>query len=216
MTFDELRRTWQSQQGVCKLNIDSDILLKEVKRNKKWFEAAVFWRDVREVGVAFIMFVFFLYCGLEQNIWSLILLALLVLGIGAFMVVDRFSAKRKHPKFNGTLISCIESSLAEIKHQIWLLKNVLWWYLLPLGIGIAVFIIHIIWETLRTFSGKHSVYALVFLSTYLVCCTLFFWFIYWLNQRAVRKELLPRKVELEGLLDSLSLTENPEKATERG
>ncbi len=198
MTFDELQETWQSQQTSFKLSIDSDLLLREVKRNKRFFESAIFWRDVREVGVAFLMFLFFLYFGLKMKIWSLHATALLTLSVGVFMVVDRIIQKRKCPELTGALMVYIENSLAQVVHQIWLLKNVLWWYLLPPSIGIAIFIGHIAW-LIRDLPGR----GLIFLSVYCVFCVLLFWGVYLLNQRAVRKELNPRKEELEQLLNSL-------------
>ena len=198
MTFDELQKTWQSQRASFKLTVDSDLLLREVKRNKRFFESAIFWRDVREVGVAFIMFLFFLYFGLKMKIWSLHATALLTLSVGVFMVVDRIIQKRKRPELTGALMVYIENSLAQVVHQIWLLKNVLWWYLLPLSIAIAVFIGHLAW-LIRDLPGR----GLIFLSVYCVFCVLLFWGVYLLNQRAVRKELNPRKEELEQLLNSL-------------
>ena len=198
MTFDELQKTWQSQQTSFKLTIDSDLLLREVKRNKRFFESAIFWRDVREVGVAFLMFLFFLYFGLKIKIWSLHATALLTLSVGVFMVVDRVIQKRKRPELTGALMGYIENSLAQVVHQIWLLKNVLWWYLLPPSIGIAIFIGHLAW-LIRDLPGR----GLIFLSVYCVFCVLLFWGVYLLNQRAVRKELNPRKEELEQLLNSL-------------
>ena len=198
MTFDELQKTWQSQQTSFKLTIDSDLLLREVKRNKRFFESAIFWRDVREVGVAFLMFPFFLYFGLKMKIWSLHATALLTLSVGVFMVVDRIIQKRKRPELTGALMGYIENSLAQVVHQIWLLKNVLWWYLLPPSIGIAIFIGHLAW-LIRDLPGR----GLIFLSVYCVFCVLLFWGVYLLNQRAVRKELNPRKEELEQLLNSL-------------
>jgi len=198
MTFDELQKTWQSQEGDFRLTIDSNMLLKEVQRNKRYFESAIFWRDVREVGVAFLMFLFFLYFGLKMKIWSLHATALLTLSVGVFMVVDRIVQKRKRPELTGALMVYIENSLAQVVHQIWLLKNVLWWYLLPLSIAIAVFIGHLAW-LIRDLPGR----GLIFLSVYCVFCVLLFWGVYLLNQRAVRKELNPRKEELEQLLNSL-------------
>ncbi len=198
MTFDELQKTWQSQESDFRLTIDSNMLLKEVQRNKRYFESAIFWRDVREVGVAFLMFLFFLYFGLKMKIWSLHATALLTLSVGVFMVVDRIIQKRKRPELTGALMGYIENSLAQVVHQIWLLKNVLWWYLLPPSIGIAIFIGHLAW-LIRDLPGR----GLIFLSVYCVFCVLLFWGVYLLNQRAVRKELNPRKEELEQLLNSL-------------
>ena len=97
MTFDELQKNWQSQPTGHKFAIDSNILLNEVKRNKKTFEAAIFWRDVREVGIAVLLFVYFLYFGIRDNLWPLSLLAILCLWIGVFMVADRIVQKRRQP-----------------------------------------------------------------------------------------------------------------------
>ena len=69
MTFDDLQKSWQSQQCSYKLTIDSDMLLKEVKRNKKSFTSAIFWRDVREIGCAVLLVPVFLYFGIKDSLW---------------------------------------------------------------------------------------------------------------------------------------------------
>ena len=135
MTFDELQETWQSQQRGFKIKIDSNLLLKEIQRNKKHFEYTVLWRDLREIVAGFAVTIFFLYYGLKSNIWSLILLAFLCAGVVVFLIADRLVQKKKKPRFGDSLVDCIQSSLANVKHQVWLLKNVLWWYLLPPGLG---------------------------------------------------------------------------------
>ena len=58
MTFDELQKKWTSQQTGSKIAIDTDLLLKEVKRNKEQFESTIFWRDAREIGAGFVSSVF--------------------------------------------------------------------------------------------------------------------------------------------------------------
>jgi len=206
MTFDELQKTWQSQQSSLNLSIDPNLLLREVKRNKRYFESIIFWRDVREVGIAFPLAAFFLYIGLKTGAWPLALLGLLVVGVGAFMIVDRIIQKKKRVRLTEPLADCINCSLKQVVHQIWLLKNVLWWYLLPPSIGIGVFLV---WTILDVVGGAGSPTAkelasvLSFLFAYALCCFLLYWGIYYLNQRAVRKDLIPRKQELEQLLASL-------------
>lgn len=202
MTFDELQETWQSQQSSFKIKIDSNLLLKEIQRNKKHFEYAVLWRDLREIVVGFVITIFFLYHGLKSTAfaWPLLLLAFLVLGVVVFLIADRVIQKKKQPKFGDSLVGCIQSSLANVKHQVWLLKNVLWWYLLPPGIGIGIFVGSVV---LKIIQKKGLVHILLFPFAYLVCCFLLFWGVYYLNQRAVRKYLTPRKEELEYLLQSL-------------
>lgn len=203
MNFDELKKTWQSQQSHFEVTIDSTMLLKEIRRNKRYFESIVFKRDVLEVGVGIVMFILFLYWGLTCEFWSLYGIALSVAFIVVFLVVDRFLSYRKRPKCNDTLLGCITSSLQQVEHQVWLLKNVLWWYLLPPGIAISIFIFSVAIEVIKKAGVTDSAPYLLFLVVYLVSLILFFWGIYWLNQRAVRKELLPRREELERLLHSL-------------
>ncbi len=200
MTFDELQNTWQSQSNL-KLEIDSDTLLREVKRNKRNFESAIFWRDVREVSVAVMLFFFFLYFGIKHSLWPLSLLAILCLWVSVFMVIDRVVQKRRQPCLSDSLFICIKSSLAQINHQIWLLRNVLWWYLAPLGVGLIIWFSYC--GLIVIISEEPSLRYLLFILACIVGTICLYWGIYWLNQMAVRKELLPRKEELENLQRSL-------------
>jgi hypothetical protein len=59
MNFEDLQKAWQSQDASAKVTINADVLLKEVRRNEQQFRASIFWRDVREVGSAFLLV---LYC----------------------------------------------------------------------------------------------------------------------------------------------------------
>ncbi len=67
----------------------------------------------------------------------------------------------------------------------WLLKNVFWWYLAPLAAGLVIWFAYC--NAYIDIAVSLALYAGV----------------YWLNQWAVRKELLPRKQELEQLRTGL-------------
>ncbi|MHC5061936.1 MAG: hypothetical protein ACYTFK_12730 [Planctomycetota bacterium] len=198
MTFDELQEKWQSHKELTTITVDTDMLLKEVRRNKSSFEASIFWRDVREVGASFFVAVYFFYYGLKDKTWSAVTLGVFALSVGLFMLADRALQKKKRPDHSNTLAGCIESSLAQVAHQIWLLKNVLWWYMLPLLIGVAIFTGHIAWM-LR--DAGIPFWTHIFKS--IGIWALITWGIYKLNQYAVRKILQPRHQELENLLNSL-------------
>jgi len=120
------------------------------------------------------------------------------------MVTDRLIQKRRQPKVTEILTACIKTSLYKINHQIWLLKNVLWWYLLPPGVGIAIFMGYIAFVVVGRDAISGSIGLILFFSGYLIFVFFLYWGIYWLNQMAVRKELLPRKQELEQILESLN------------
>jgi hypothetical protein len=206
MTFNELQKTWQKDTSSSKLTIDSNLLLQEVKRNKEFFESAIFWRDVREVAAGTFAIlgllgfaVFFFYRALMLAALGSTVAALFALWVVLFFIFDRTIQRKRHPSRDKSLTACIEDSLAQVNHQIWLLKNVLWWYLLPPGIGIVICFGFFAWQ--GHIAGKPVLIAIL---KNLAFIALIFWGVYLLNRRAVRKDLMPRKQELESLLKNLS------------
>jgi hypothetical protein len=207
MTFDELQKKyWQKDTAGSKLTIDSDMLIREVKRNKDAFKSCVFWRDFREVAVSIVMVGVFLHGAFKSkdNIWvagSLVVVAITCLYVAAFFLVDRRLQRKKDPRHTDPLLACIESSLTQVNHQIWLLKNVFWWYLLPPGAGISLFFFVVAWNLFKVLPAGQVLLGFLVVMLILI---LVFWGVYWLNQYAVRKDLKPRRDELESLLKNLS------------
>jgi phosphoglycerol transferase MdoB-like AlkP superfamily enzyme len=199
MNFEDLQKTWQAQDACAQVTINAEVLLKEVRRNQRSFGATIFWRDAREVASCLFLTVFFLSWGIQQREWSLDFLAFCCFGVGVFFVVDRLIQRRRQPAKNASLQNCLEDSLREVRHQIWLLKNIFWWYLLPVLVGIGAVVASKLWhqrhQALTNLFGAAAIYLLVY--------GLVYWGVYWLNQYAVRKTLEPRRQELESLLASL-------------
>jgi len=79
------------------------------------------------------------------------------------------------------------------------MRNVLWWYLLPLAIPILAYTAHLAWlkskDWLIAISDANAFCFLFFLG--------FFYFLHYVNQRAVRVQLEPRRQELLTLLTNL-------------
>src|ERR1019366_8604075 len=198
MNFEDLQKAWQSQDASAKVTIDSGVLLKEVRRNQQHFRATIFWRDVREVGVAAFMTWLFLHWAIREREWALYLLSLACLGVGSFMLADRWLQHKRRPITNDSVRACAEASLIQVKHQIWLLKNVFWWYLLPIQVGLGALICSVGWQA--RFAGLA---VIIGLTAFALVCGLICWGVYRLNQFAVRKSLEPRRQQLETLLSGL-------------
>jgi hypothetical protein len=179
------------------------MLLKEVRRNQRQFWATIFWRDFREVAVAAWLTWLFSHWAIRRHQWPLFIMAGICFAVGAFMVVDRLLQRKKQTPSSGSLKNCIESSLRQVNHQIWLLKNVLWWYLLPLGVGIAGLSGYTAWDLIVRHSAPIHLVAAPVIGN-VVIGGLLYWGIYWLNQYAVRKTLEPRQKELQLLLTTLN------------
>jgi CubicO group peptidase (beta-lactamase class C family) len=207
MNFEDFQKAWQSQDAAAKVTINSDTLLKEIRRNQKSLWHSIFWRDVREVGVAFVLTWYFIQRGLRTEAWADCLVGLTCFAVGAFMVVDRLLQRKKQPVASDSLAAWIETSLQQVNHQIWLLKNVLWWYLLPLSAAVGVSVAVSCWH------ARDQASQLIGWCIYVVICGLLNWFLYWLNQTAVKKNLEPRKRELEALRAETGIPVQPPETT---
>src|SRR5678815_3409429 len=145
---DELKSAWQSQIAPQRLTLDAGLVLNEVRRNEQQFAAMIWCRDLREVCVALVMVPVWIYMGIKMSsLWTWYLTIPTLLWIAGFMIVDRKRQRRRQPAPGDTLRSTVESSLAQVEHQIWLLRNIFWWYLLPPFSAMTVWLAHIVWRS---------------------------------------------------------------------
>ncbi len=198
MDPDEIKQAWKTQSSQIRLTIDAELLLKEVQRNERHFDAMIFWRDFREVGIGLLMVPLWFYLGARQSLpWTWYLMVPALLWIAGYMLVDRKCHERQPPEPGEPLRQRVESSLAQVEHQIWLLRHVLWWALLPLALPGLVFFGQVAWR--ERSGGWWTALAVSVVAAILV---IVLGGVYWLNQFAVRYELEPRRRELETLLMS--------------
>ena len=205
--FERLQKAWQCQHASAKLpiNADPDVLLKEVRHKQQQWGAINFWGAVLEIGGEFLATLFFLYQGLLHANWTpfrlpdwdFLLVALACASVGifrTFMLVNRrIGQRRKQTTANDPLKACIEASLHEVNHDIWLQRNVFWWCWLPFTTALAI---SFAYGSLRA----HNPIFLAFLVLFVIPLA---WWGYRLSRSTVRKVLEPRRQELEALLASL-------------
>jgi len=208
MTFDELRHAWQAQDCRARVSVDPAALTKLIRREQRSWGHMILRRDVLEVTVAFLMIPVCVYWAIAESLPPMFLAAGAMLFVGGFFVVDRILQRPRRPRESHPLFDFIKRSIDQADHQIWLLRNVFWWYLLPPAIGIAAVLGYVTYLVLEDgLSSRAHLWAVLFIIGVAVLNALAIWGVYILNQRAVRKELLPRKLELEELLRML---ESPE------
>jgi hypothetical protein len=199
MNPDDFKQAWRGQSSQTRLLIDTELLLKEVRRSQSYFTAMIFWRDFREVGVSLLGVPLWIFLGIKFGLpWTWYLAVPVLLWVAGYMLIDRMRHKRPAPEPGEPLRQRVESSLAEVEHQIELLRNVFWWYLLPLALAVLAFTGQVAWQERSGGWGTAIVVSAV-----IVFVTIVFAGVYWLNQYAVRAELEPRRQELEALLKSL-------------
>lgn len=198
MDPDPLQEAWQSQQEPV---IDTDQLVQGFRRGQEEFAAIIFWRDVREVGVCLLLLPVWVVMGVGIGLpWTWYLVIPGIVWIAAFMTADRWQQRRRRALPGDPLTRGVESSLAGVEHQIWLLRNVHWWYLLPLGLPMVAFFADTFWRL-----SRGNIFEAFIATSFITVVVggVYIW-IYWINQKAIRSSLEPRREELMSMLRSLS------------
>ena len=200
MQPDEFQQAWQSDAAQDRVTIDADLLRKEVLRNRQDFRATITQRDCVEVGVALLLLPVWIYLGvIGASPWTWYLMIPALIWVAGYILVFRMRHQQEPNQPDDSLLTCVKRSLTEVNDQIWLLRNVLWWYLLPLAIPILAYTTHLAWlksrDWLVAISGENAFWIIFFVAI--------FYFLYYVNQRAVRLQLEPRRQELLMLLANL-------------
>jgi hypothetical protein len=201
MLLEELQKAWQSQSTPT-VSIDADALIGQVRRRQREFKTTIFWRDFREVAVALVLAVVFVMKARNDG-WPSLTVSAACLWIAGFILIDRWRRRSRRPASDHALLDRLDEALSEVKHQIWLLKNVAWWYLLPLAVALVFQSAYSaatgsgpVAERLASLAIQLGVFGAVFAG------------VYWLNQYAVRTALQPRRQELLDTRESLLSMEN--------
>jgi hypothetical protein len=199
---DELQRIWRSQGEVT---LDPTALAETLRRHDQTFGRMISLRDMREIGVSLVLIPIWIGMGLfmpNPSPWTWWLAIPALIWVAGFMFVDRRRQQRAAPAAGASLRNGLDYSLSQVEHQIWLLRNIAWWYLLPLGIPIALFFVQV---TVQAADRSHTPLWQALLGAAGPVGTLIgvYGFIYWLNQYAVRKQLEPLRERLESALAAL-------------
>jgi CubicO group peptidase (beta-lactamase class C family) len=199
MDPDSYQKAWHAQSSQTRVTIDADLLRKEVQRSEQNFRAMIFGRDFRELAIGLVMLPLWFYLGHRYSLpWTWWLAIPAITWVCLFIVVDRIRHKQWPSRPGEPLIDCVNSSLTQVEHQIWLLRNVFWWYLLPFTIAIMAFFTQSAWL------NNSGFWPITFaLAPFVLFLLVLYGFVYYLNQYAVRRDLVPRREELLTLRASL-------------
>lgn len=205
MNLDEYQQAWKAESAKTQVTIDVDALSKEVQQSQQNFQSMIFWRDVRESGTSLVLIPIWLVMGFAMSQpWTWYLSIPAFIWVAAFIVVDRQRHPQRPSAPGEPLGFYAKESLAQVEHQIWLLRNVLWWYLLPFSIPMLAYFLHLSWQMAGVW-GFIPVAAIPSCIVFVVYRQ-----IYRLNQTAVRDVLEPRRQDLLKLVASLEGETNSE------
>lgn len=205
MNFEALQKLWQ-RQAPPPAEFDPVAVLQRVRAEASAFDRKIRRRDRLEVSAALFIALVFGLVALMRGwaAWGYAVATVLVLGVAVFFVLDRRWQARRARAFDDTVLGQIDRALFLTGHQEWLLRNVAWWYLLPPGLG--MFLIRLQHFLSDTAPMTWTSFALRVAGD----CVLWV-FVYWLNQRAVRKTLWPRLAALREVRAQFAAVVQPDE-----
>ena len=205
MNDDELKKLWQ-QQPLRKPDVSPEQLVSAMQTQTSQLRRILDARDVRElVACAFVVIVFGVFYFTVYRTPISRLGDLIVIGSSIFVAWKLVYTRRKTPPAPplATLVESLQAELNAVRAQSRLLGSILWWYLLPLGVGILV----------CTWGSAHGGLAEnIGKIVYTILVVALNVFIYRLNQRARAKQLLPVEVQLESLIRLAETGEAPDES----
>jgi len=208
MNFEDLKVIWDDETSQPSYTFDADALHRIVLKKAQRFRNNILFRDYLEISIAAILFVQFLRGAIRSAsddgspfslmTMALVLMTLGVAFVGIFLFIGRQRQKERDSAFEQSIEGSLRKLLSNVNYQIRLLRNVGWWYLFPLVPGMVLFLVATVGESALDTWSRGLFFAGVF------------GFIYWLNQRGIRKHLIPQKQDLETLLSKLQ-AEQPDE-----
>lgn len=190
MEFEDLPALWRSRKEPASQE-SAGLPARIVERSRK-LEALVRRRDRLETGVALAIAPFFAAV-LVLSTSSVGRIGAAILVLSCVFIPLRLARARRLFRPAGPdspLRDFLAAERERLLAQRRLLRSIVWWYLLPLGIGVVLLF------GSRSSALATAVYAAIVLALYAG--------IYRLNQRAVATELDPRLVEVDEMLRALA------------
>jgi hypothetical protein len=194
MDLDELKVAWQ-QRRVTASPVTKEELMLNVMQRLEQLRRELMWRDVRESAAAIVVGAIFAVAAYLIPAPLARAGALVLVGAALMVVAVLFTLRLRHGRDetvpDASLAEFCRRELAHVDAQVWWTRRVAWWYIAPFAAGANM----IFWGT------THSTTAGV---VYLVATLALSAGIYWLNQRAVQREFLPMRRDLQQSLADLT------------
>lgn len=206
MEEHELKDIWAKSSGVTHIKFNASQLINELTKTMDRIDRKIKSRDTREIGVSIFGILLFGYMAYEIP-FPLTKFACVLTQLWFMYVIYRLRATRRNEKPDLSLPfkEQLNQRKAYLMQQEYLLRSVLYWYILPpficnvlffAGIGDTTpydsFILNQLPE-----STSSKIGILIFTS-------IFYAYIVWMNRRAAKENFLPVIKDIEKLQGQLS------------
>ncbi|XOV82445.1 MAG: hypothetical protein ACFHXK_16480 [bacterium] len=197
--WDTMQLLWQQDQKTGRFSIDEQSMQQQLLKDSKAFNRSVRFRDHLEATIGFAVALFFAAVPFIwaakidsswQAHWEWIALSAGCLFVACAFVRQRMYAKQWSTDATADIRQTLENNLANVTHQIVLLKNIFWWYCLPIELPMLLVALKS-----DAFTGIRI--------PFILASVVFMAFVVGINWWTVKKELQPKQAGLQQLLSEL-------------
>jgi len=153
MNDKELKKIWKDASRNDRIQLNHQKILNDMNTANQKLDNQIKWRNIRETGAAiFVIVVFSIFFLFAKN--SLIKIGAATVVLAAIYIIYKLYKVRSKKHINGIALSIKEQlvhRLNYLKQERALLKNILYWYILPLLLPLAILIIGIYGFTFSAF-----------------------------------------------------------------
>lgn len=204
--LDDLKEVWRTQPGID--NERFDLIIQQVRSTSSVLKRKILRRDLTESLASLIVL-----CGFAPGLWtsdnwvSWSGHAIMCAAGLTIPTVLWWARRRASSSAVPSFVEVINIEIDFLGRQIALLRNVTWWYLLPIFVGMVLIMLGVV-------RFSHTIFETVFLTIFLTVCGAIFVGIWKLNQTARVKNLQPLREYYVQILsgiesDTKSLLEMP-------
>lgn len=193
MDENSLKRLWYDSNKEQKVEINPEVLIESIHHKSLYMENKIKQRDKSETIVAVLMTLVFgcLFFVFPQ---ALSKIGAGIIVINCMLIIFRLYLARKvkvKQEISSEIKHHLMVSLQQVRQQINLLNTMIWWYLLPIFIGVLC----VYYGLSKSFISR---------TFYTVIVTTMYGYIWYLNKEAVRKKLKPLEADILQALKELS------------
>ncbi len=197
MVEEELIKIWQSSPNQERVKFEKSRLMIDVQSSMDHFHKKVKYRDIQElIGVA-VVIPAFAYIAYSIPYMLSKIASLLIIAWAIYIAIQLRNARKHKPgEFTESYMEYLHKTREYLRVQKHLLDSVIYWYILP-GFGLVSLFL----AGFLGVPGKIGYIIKMTVGNVVLAVTVFF-----LNKRAVNKEIIPRLAKVDQLI---ALLEKP-------
>lgn len=199
--WSDLQMLWQAEAKRTKLNLSIDELAVAAGRRADELRTVVKWRDYREIGISLLMIPIWIWIGVASGqVWTWYLTLIAIVWGAGYQIYQRrrqLHIATKVPP-DASYLDTLKENRRQSQFQINHLSSVLWWYLLPYGIPLIIYFIHIGWNISRSWA-EFTVMSAIWIGFVIGL----YYYLYRLNLSVAQNNLMPQRDAMDQLIRQL-------------